>query len=743
MTETLPTTRRAFGAGLGALVVTFSLKLLGAAAQVVEGPIPRSFAKNRHLEGWIRVASDNTVTVFTGKAELGQGILTALAQIAAEELDVDIEAIRIVSADTARGPDEGYTYGSQSIEESGSAIRAASAQARAALLAAAAARLNVDVGELAVESGIVKARDGRQVSYGVLAANDSALLRADVAPAARLKNAHDHKIVGRSVRRIDLPKKIMAEACYVQDMRLPGMVYGRAIRPPRAGANLLSFDEAAARKLPCVVAVVRDGSFLAIAATREEHAIAAMQSIKEGARWSDDGPGLPDGSDLPRALKRLTKEDIVVDDRGRTGTPPQVQQWVEASYSRPYLSHAVIGPSCAVAQFSDGHMTVWSHSQGAFPLRADLARVLGLPIERVDVIHVPGSGCYGHNGADDVALDAALLARGLDGRPVKLQWMRDDEFGWSPASPAMVMHARAGLSSQGKIVDWTYELWSNTHATRPGQPGGTNLLASWYLEAPFHVTPPLKIPQPYGNGDRNAVPLYDIPRRYIVNHLLTEMPLRTSSLRTLGGHGNIFAIECFMDELAAAAGRDAVEFRLMHMSDPRGRAVIEAAAARAKWRPNSHSDGRQGRGFAYTRYKNISTYAAVVMDIELDRASGAIRLMKATAAVDAGQIINPDGAISQSEGGIVQGLSLALKEQLTFDHSAVTSRDWAGYPIMTFEEVPPIEVVLIDRPEEPSIGTGEGTVGPASAALANAVAHVIGKPVRDLPLTRERVLQAL
>jgi nicotinate dehydrogenase subunit B len=733
MTDILPISRRTFGAGLGTLVATFSLKPRGASAQVVKG----------RLEGWIRVASDNTVAVFTGKAELGQGILTALAQIAAEELDVDVTAIRMISADTSRGPDESYTFGSQSVEQSGSAIRTASAQARAVLLAAAVTSLNVDVGELAVEAGIVRTSDGRQLSYGVLAASHPALLRAEVSAAARPKNARDHKIVGTSVPRIDLPNKIMAAPSYVQDMRLPGMVYGRAIRPPRAGAKLLSFDESAARKLPGVVAVVRDGSFLAIAATREEQAIAAMQSIRGRARWSDDGPRLPNSSDLPNALKAFAREDIVVDDRGDDGTPPQVKQWVEASYSRPYLSHAAIGPSCAVARFVDGHMTVWSHTQGAFPLRGDLARVLDLPVDKVDVIHTPGSGCYGHNGADDAALDAALLARGLAGRPVKLQWMRDDEFAWSPASPAMAMHARAGLSAEGQIVSWSYELWSNTHATRPGQPGGVNLLASWDLEKPFHMTPPLKIPQPYGNGDRNAVPVYDIPRRNVVNHLLTEMPLRTSSLRTLGGHGNIFAIECFMDELAAAAGKDPVEFRLMHLSDPRARAVIEAVAKRAKWIPNRRGDGRTGRGFAYTRYKNISTYVAVVIDIELDRASGAIRLLQATAAVDVGQAVNPDGVISQSEGGIVQGLCWALKEQLTFDRETVTSRDWSGYPIMTFDEVPPIDVVLIDRPEEPSIGAGEGTVGPASAALANALAHVIGKPVRDLPLTRERILQAL
>jgi len=735
--------RREFGTGLGTLVATFSLGRLAASAQNIEGPPPASFAQTPHLDGWIRIASNNIITIFTGKAELGQGILTALSQIAADELDVDMGSIRIISADTTRGPDEGYTYGSQSIEQSGAALRAASAQARAVLLAAAAAKFKVDAGALTVASGVVTAPGGAKVSYGALAAGNPDLLKRNVTSSVRAKRPDQYEIVGRPVARIDLPNKIMAQPSYVQDLRLPGMVFGRVVRPPSAGVKLLSFDEAAARAMPGVVAVVREGSFLAVAATREEQAIAVMQAIKRSARWSDDGSRLPGNAALPDALKRFAKEDKLVDARGQSGAPPQVAQWVEASYSRPYLAQASIGPSCAVAQFSDGHMTVWSHTQGAFPLRGDLAQALGLPREKVDVIHVPGSGCYGHNGADDVALDAALLARGLAGRPVKLQWMRDDEFGWSPASPAMAMHARAGLSREGKIVEWEYELWSNSHATRPGQSGGVNLLAAWYLEKGFHVSPPLEIPQPYGNGDRNAVPVYDLPRLRVVNHLLTEMPLRTSSLRTLGAQGNIYAIECFMDELAAAVGKDPVEFRLAHLSDPRGRAVIAAAAERAKWKPSAKSDGRRGRGFAYTRYKNISTYAAVVVDIELDRSNGRIRLLGAISAVDAGQIINPDGLKNQSEGGIFQGLSWALKEQLTFDDRAVTSLDWAGYPMLTLDEVPPIEVVLLDQPNAPNLGAGEGTVGPASAALANAVAHALGKRVRDLPLTPQRILQQL
>jgi len=372
-------------------------------------------------------------------------------------------------------------------------------------------------------------------------------------------------------------------------------------------------------------------------------------------------------------------------------------------------------------------------------LRGELATALGLPPDHVQVIHVQAAGCYGHNGADDAALDAALLAMAVPGRPVKLQWSRRDEFAWAPAGPAMLMRAKAGLSAEGKVVDWDYALWSNSHVLRPGQPGGLNLLGAWYLGKGHHASPPAKIPQPFGNGDRNAVPLYDFPRQRIVNHLLTEMPVRTSSLRTLGSHGNVFAIECFMDELAQAAGSDPLAFRLAHLTDPRGRAVLQTAADAAGWRRAYPPDGRRGRGIAYTRYKNISTYVAVIVEIDVDRVSGKIRVTRAVAAADAGLVINPDGMISQCEGGIVQGLSWALKEQLRFDRQAITSANWASYPIMTFDEVPPIDVRLLNRPNDPSLGAGEATVGPASAALANALANATGKRLRHLPLTPDRV----
>jgi CO/xanthine dehydrogenase Mo-binding subunit len=736
-------TRRGFGVGVGAIVATFTLGAASARAQVVEGPPPQSFAKNKRLEGWIAVNGDGIVTVFTGKAELGQGILTALAQIAAEELDVGLDQLSMVSASTARSPDEGYTFGSQSIEQSGSAVRAASALARSLLVAAAAGRLKVEASSFSVERGVIRAPDGRRLGYGELVRDSPELLALDVARLPRPKRPEAYTIVGKSAPRIDLPDKVMARGVFLQDMRMPGMVFGRPVRPPSPGAELVGFDEAAVRSMPGVLAVVRESSFIGVVALREEQAIRAANALRKSATWKAGEVQLPDEAQLPQALERFAREDIVLKEIGQQPEADAVVRWVEASYSRPYLAHASIGPSCAVALFDNDHMTVWSHTQGAFPLRGDMALVLGLSAQKVDVVHVQAAGCYGHNGADDAAMDAALLARAVQGRPVKLQWTRQDEFAWSPAAPAMLMRARAGLSADGRIIDWNYALWSNSHATRPGQAGGINLLAAWYLGKGYRISPPAKIPQPFGNGDRNAVPLYDLPRQRIVHHLLTEMPLRTGSLRTLGAHGNIYAIECFMDELAAAAGADPIAFRMAHLSDPRARAVLQAAADAAGWTAPERSDGRHGRGVAYTRYKNISTYVAVVVDVELDSASGKLRVTRAVAAVDAGLVINPDGVVSQCEGGLVQGLSWALKERLRFNREAVTSVDWTTYPIMTFDEVPTIEVVIVNRSNDPCLGAGEATVGPASAALANALAHASGKRLRDLPFTPERVKASL
>jgi CO/xanthine dehydrogenase Mo-binding subunit len=733
--------RRRFTQSLGIVVAAFALAPRAALNQA-PGTLPFSLRNNRRLEGWIRLEPDETVTIFTGKAELGQGILTALAQIAAEELDTEFEKIRMVGADTSQGPDEQYTFGSQSVEQSGSAIRVASAKARGILLATAARRFGVHPEDLKIGVGTIASPDGKRATFWEVASADPGLLRGDIAAAAVPKKPSDYSIVGKSVNRIDLPGKLTGAPSYVHDMRLPGMIFARVVRAPRYGAKLVSLDEAAVRSLPGVIAVVRNGNFLAVAAKREEQAIAARNALASTARWSDDAVPLPDIADLRGELQRLRAETSVVGATGQSEPVPDQAKRVSAEYARAYLSHGSIGPSCAVAWFKDGRMTVWSHTQGAFPLRGDLAKVLGMPNAQVDVVHMPGAGCYGHNGADDVALDAALVARAVTGAPVKLQWMRDDEFAWSPFGPGMAMRVEAALASDGKIVDWSYDVWSNSHAMRPGQAGGVNLLAAWDLSTPFAKSPAPHIPQPFGDGDRNAVPSYELPRKEIRNHLLLDAPVRNGSFRTLGSHGNIFAIESFMDELADVAGSDPLAFRLSHLKDPRARAVLQAAAEKAGWTPGKKGDGRRGRGIAYCRYKSIGMYAAVVVDVEVDRKTGVVMVPRVVMAADIGRVVNPDGAKNQLEGGIVQAVSLTLKEQVAFDKREITSRDWSGYPILRFPEVPSVEVVLMDR-SDPSLGAGEGSLPPTSAALANAFAHATGRRMRALPMTPERVKASL
>jgi len=732
---TVGLTRRRFGQGLGAVVLAFSLR---PGLAVAEGEhLPGSLDKNRALDGWIRIDRDGGVTVFAGKVELGQGILTALRQIAAEELDIDLERLRIVSGDTTQTPNEGFTSGSQSIEQSGAALRLAAAEARAILLDLAAARLGASAERLTVADGVISTPEGGRTSYWELVGPDT--FRRDATARAAPKPADAHKLVGKSLQRIDIPAKVTGGAIYVQDMRLPGMLFGRVVRPPSYGARLLGIDEAAFRRMPGVVAIARDGSFLGVVAAREEQAIAVRNAMRDAARWQN-GPALPDAARIHDHLKSLPARSEVISEK--QGPVAAAVQGLSASYTRPYLAHASIGPSCALARSDGGRLDLWTHTQGVFPLRRDLAAALAMPEDRIAVHHVQGSGCYGQNGADDVALDAALLARAVPGRAVKVQWMRDDEFAWEPFGPAMGMSVSADLAADGGIVDWRYEVWSNTHSTRPGRPGGVALLAAWHLDRPLAPPPPEIIPRPSGGGDRNAIPLYDLPQQRVTHHFIPEMPLRVSALRTLGAFANVFAIESFMDELAAAAGADPVEFRIRHLRDGRARDVINAAAAKAGWKPGRHGDGTHGQGLGFARYKNHASYVAIIADVAVDRASGVIRLEKVVAAVDSGQIINPDGLANQIEGGIIQAASWTLKEQVGFDRKGITSRDWDSYPILRFTEVPEIAVELLDRPNEPPLGVGEAAGGPVAAAIANAVAQATGKRLRDLPLVPARVKAA-
>jgi nicotinate dehydrogenase subunit B len=535
----------------------------------------------------------------------------------------------------------------------------------------------------------------------------------------------------------------MGAASYIQDMRLPDMLFGRVLRPPSYGAELVALDAAGVEKLPGVVAVVRDGRFLGVLARREEQAIRARAALSAAAAWRP-GKALPSPGAVLDAIQAYRNDVREIGDKGEGYDLPDApgRRRFEARYTRPYIAHAALGPSCALAQLKDGLLTVWTHSEGVFPLCRDLAKALDLDESRIRVIHVEGASGYGHNGADDAALDAALLARAVEGRPVKLQWMRDDEFAWEPFGPAMVASVAAQLDAQGNLVAWAYDVHSNTHDMRPGRQGGCNLLAAWHLASPKAAGRPQMTPQPAGGGDRNAIPIYDVPWQKVIHHFIPPMPIRVSALRAQGAHCNVFAIESFMDELALAADLDPLEFRLRHLSDPRGRAVITAAAEEAGWTPQAAGGDGRGRGLGFARYKNLSAYVAVVVEVSVDRGSGAVRVAKAWAAVDAGQVVNPDGLVNRIEGGIVQATSWTLKERVTFDAAGITSRDWSTYPILTFPEVPEVAVMVIDRPEERSLGAGDAAQGPAAAAIANAVAHATGMRLRDLPLLPERVKAA-
>src|SRR6266571_125482 len=733
--------RRDFLKTGSALVVSFSLFPELALGQAKPAPLPGSLSNNRMLDAWLRIDANGTVTVFTGKIELGQGIGTALAQIAADELDVDLKRIKIVHGDTALTPNEGQTAGSQSVESSGTALRFACAEARDILVNAAAAKLGVAATGLTVRDGTCVAPDGKSAAYWDLVTDTN--LKREAQASVKPKPASEHKWVGKSVLRRDIPKKMTGGAAYVQDVRLPGMVFGRVVRPPSPGARLVSFDEAAVKRMPGVIAVVRDGDFLGVAAEREEQAIRARELLKKSSRWKESESLPPSGDALFEHLMTKAKSvDSVVSEK-TSATAAAPARILNATYTRPFQVHGSIGPSCAVAQWQDGKLTVWTHSQGVFPLRGDLAKVFATDPANVRCIHAEGAGCYGHNGADDVALDAALVARATGGRPVKLQWMRDDEFQWEPYGSAMVMKLSGGLDAQGNVVAWSHELWSHPHSTRPGSSSGVNLLAARHLAQPFAPVLPADVPQPSGGAARNAIPLYDVPNVKVVKHYIAETTLRTSALRTLGAYANVFALESFVDELALAAGTDPVEFRLRHLKDPRGRAVIEAAAQRAGWQPDLLGDGTRGRGFAFAKYKNLACYCAIVANVAVDPKTGRVSVSRVVAAVDAGQIVNPDGVVNQIEGGIIQSMSWTLMESVRFDRTRVTTRSWADYPIVRFDEVPEVEVVLLNRPSERFLGVGEGAHGPAAAAIANALAHATGRRLRALPFTAERVKQAM
>ena len=701
----------------------------------MNAPLPGPLNDNPNLDRWVAFPAPGKVTVLTGRVELGQGVLTAMAQIAADELDVAMERITMRSGDTEKAPNEGYTAGSLSIQFGGVAMRQACAEVRALFLDQAAKVLKCEASELSIRDGSIF-RNGTSTGQDYWTLAGAIDLTVKATGAAARKSIGELKTIGANSARLDLPAKIFGDAIFIHDMKVAGMVHARVVRQPNRGATIGAIDEKAIRRAAkAPIEFVRNGNFLAIVGEDETAVEAASVAAVNCVAWENVEAPTRTQQEANWLLQRPAVDRAFgAPDTGN----PQGKQRFEATYSRGYLAHASISPSCGLALFQDGKLTVWTHCQGVYPLRAALVKTLKLDAASIVVHHVQGSGCYGHNGADDAAADAAIIAMQKPGETIRVRWRREEEFIYEPKTPAMIVKVRALVDDNGKPVDWTQEIWSPTHNLRPG--AGGNLLGAVALPDPPPEPPPDDVPEANGGGaTRNAEPLYDIPAKRILHHLVTETPVRTSALRGLGAMPNVFALECCIDELAERAGKDPVQYRLSITADPRARAVIEKVAAMARWNPEAPAGSGRGRGIAFARYKNRAAYAAVVVDLSVEEE---IRLNHVWCASDAGLVINPDGVTNQLEGGIIQSASWVLKEQVRLDNG-VASFDWETYPVLKFSEVPEIDIELINTKNEVPLGVGEVTAGPTAAAIGNAVSHALGARIRDLPLTRERIMAAL
>jgi nicotinate dehydrogenase subunit B len=694
------------------------------------------------LDSWIAIDPQGNVTLFTGKVELGTGVQTALAQIAAEELDVAFDRMSVVQGDTALTVDQGVTAGSQTIASGGAQVRQAAAEARLVLLHRASERLGVPIDELSVTDGLVTASSDplKQISYGELVKGGK--LDSQVSRAAAPKNPADYSVVGQSIARVDIPAKVTGEAYFIQDLRVPGMLHARTVKPPSIGAMLVSVDESSVSDMPGVVQVVVRGNFVAVVAEREEQAIEAASRLR--ASWSE-WFGLPTMEELYASLRRTRSTERVNMNKGDVDLDlATAAKSVRATYVYPFQAHGSIGPSCAIADVTADRAIIWSPSSGTHGLRGSAARLLGLPTASVRIIYVPGSGSYGSNGANDATVDAAIISQAV-GRPVRLQWTREDEHRWVSAGPAMAMDLRGGLNAEGHLVAWEYQAYTPSHYYN-------DLLTEHLINRELTVEDgPPERPTPWGGDARIAYEVDGSVREVIQQ--LESSPLRSHPLRAPGQIATSFATEGFMDELAVAAGADPVEFRLRHLKDERAIAVLQAAVERAGWdtrtSPKAPGTARvaTGRGIALIQRPGTpdrpNTYVAMTADVEVDRESGAVTVKRIVVAHDCGLIINPDGLRNQIEGNIVQTLSRALKEELKFDQRNVTSIDWDAYPILSFKEVPEIDIVLINRSDLPASGAGEPASCPVTPAVANAIFDAVGARLREAPFTPARVKQAM
>jgi nicotinate dehydrogenase subunit B len=727
------TTRREFLKGTAALVVGFSVYRHEPLTAQAESP--SRTVSTEQVDGFIGINRKGEVTLYAGKVDLGTGVRTALAQIVAEELDVPFAAVSVIQGDTTLTPDQGVTSGSFSIQNGGLQIRQAAATARQALVSMAAKKLKVEPGDLSVTDGQITSKaTHRSVSYGALIGGKNFSLQVD--KAAAVKDPSQFKIVGRSIPRVDIPDKVTGQFTYMQDFRLPGMLHGRVVRPSGIGATLQSVDEDSVKGIPSLIQVVRIGNFVGVIAETEWGAIQAARRLE--VKWSP-WEGLPDQRALWEYVRgtKIVKQDVTSDVGQVTAALPRGATRLRATYDFAIQTHGSIGPSCSVVELKNGALTCWSASQATHALRKQLAAMLSMPEEQVRCIYIDGSGCYGRNGHEDAAGDAALLSRAV-GRPVRVQWMREDEHGWDPKGPPTLIDLDAALDAKGNLIAWSSAFFLPQGAATP-----VALVAATLAGLPRETNI-----GPGGILNDTAVP-YAVPNMRTVAHRLETTPLRPAWIRAPGRMQNTFANESFLDELAAAAGADPLEFRLRHLKDARGAELLERLASVATWERaaatprDRNARIASGRGLAFVKYELVRTYVGVVADVAIDRVTGEIRVKRFFVVQDCGQIINPDGVKNQIEGNIVQTVSRTLLEQVTFNRSGVTSLDWGSYRIIGFPEVPDVVIDLIDRPHEKPWGSGEPSASVVPAAISNAIFAATGVRLRSVPFTPDKVKAAM
>jgi CO/xanthine dehydrogenase Mo-binding subunit len=729
--------RRAFLQASGALFVMAAAPFEALAeASGGDHEIARRVLDPSLVDAFFTMHQDGSVTLYCGKVDLGTGLRVAIPQMAAEELGIGLDKISLIEGDTGLTPDQGPTAGSTGIARGGVQIRQVAATAREALIALAASRLGRMADELVAAEGEVRPKDGGAgIGFGALIGDKQFVLKVD--PNAKLKNPDDYTLVGKAIARPDIPAKVTGRHEYVHNFRLEGMLHGRAVRPPAVGAKLLWVDESSISHVPGV-RVVRIADFLGVAAEDEWDAVCAARDLKTS--WSP-GQGLAGSDGLRQAMREgpfLTDESLL--HKGDASAKlAAAKDHLKAEFYWPVQTHGSMGPSCAVADVKADRAVIWTASQATHRFRGAFAQFLGLPADAVRLVYLDGAGCYGMNGHDDAAADAALLSRAV-GRPVRVQWMREDEHRFDPKGPPQLISVEGALGPDGGIAAWRTEMWiAKATASLPSVP----------LIGPQAAG--LKQPVGISTGliSQNGAPPYAADTIEVLIHWLKDAPLRPSNIRAPGKIANIFAVESFADELAHAAGKDALDFRLALLKDQRGAEVMRRAASLLGWqtrpspRPGFKDTQGAGRGIAYVHYKDNENYVAIAMEVEVERESGAIHVRRIGCAHDCGLMINPDGVRAQVEGNILQTLSRALFEEIKFDHEGVTSADWASYPILTFPDVPELKIDLVQRLHEPPLGAGEAASAPVAAALANAVFDACGARLRSVPFTPERVKAAL